>query len=173
MMRSPSQTHTLVSPMRRILGVTPSATHTRTHTHTHARTRTHRRHATLHTYSQTHPHHKTPHTHTLIAHAHYTHKATHPDSHIHTPLTQTQIARAYTTFPHQSPPQTHPCPYHTYDALTQHTTHTTHAQDQAQKLAQRLSHSDIAAVYCSPMKRTVRTAEILAAPHKLPLKVRC
>jgi len=43
-------------------------------------------------------------------------------------------------------------------------------EDQAQKLAQRLSHSDIAAVYCSPMKRTVRTAEILAAPHKLPLK---
>lgn len=42
---------------------------------------------------------------------------------------------------------------------------------QAEALAQRLCDSKITAVYCSPMKRTVRTAEILAAPHKLEVKV--
>ncbi len=40
---------------------------------------------------------------------------------------------------------------------------------QAQRLALRLSDDNIAAVYCSPMARTVHTAQIIAAPHGLPL----
>lgn len=42
---------------------------------------------------------------------------------------------------------------------------------QARKLAQRLADDSIAAVYCSPLKRTMQTASILAKPHDLPLKV--
>ncbi len=41
---------------------------------------------------------------------------------------------------------------------------------QASRLAARLSQIKIAAVYSSPMKRTMRTAEILAAPHKLSVQ---
>jgi broad specificity phosphatase PhoE len=40
---------------------------------------------------------------------------------------------------------------------------------QARSLAQRLSHEKIGAVYTSPLSRTLETAQILAAPHKLPL----
>ena len=38
---------------------------------------------------------------------------------------------------------------------------------QAERLAKRLSGLRIAAIYCSPMKRTVETADILARPHNL------
>ncbi|HEV8130832.1 MAG TPA: histidine phosphatase family protein [Acidobacteriota bacterium] len=40
-------------------------------------------------------------------------------------------------------------------------------EQQAARLAERLSRLNITAVYSSPMKRTMRTAEILAAPHNL------
>jgi len=39
-----------------------------------------------------------------------------------------------------------------------------HGEHQATLLAQRLGSFQVAAVYCSPMRRTMRTAEILAAP---------
>src|SRR5262245_14710736 len=38
---------------------------------------------------------------------------------------------------------------------------------QARALAERLADDEIAAVYCSPMKRTVETASIVARPHGL------
>jgi probable phosphoglycerate mutase len=38
---------------------------------------------------------------------------------------------------------------------------------QAERLAIRLADDHIAAVYCSPMRRTVETATIVAAPHRL------
>ena len=40
---------------------------------------------------------------------------------------------------------------------------------QVERLAERLADDPIAAVYCSPLLRAVRTAEILASPHRLPL----
>jgi broad specificity phosphatase PhoE len=40
-------------------------------------------------------------------------------------------------------------------------------RDQVRRLAQRLAGDRIAAVYTSPLSRTVETAEILAAPHGL------
>jgi probable phosphoglycerate mutase len=40
---------------------------------------------------------------------------------------------------------------------------------QAGQLAQRLADDSIAAVYCSPLTRTVQTATILADVHQLPL----
>jgi probable phosphoglycerate mutase len=40
---------------------------------------------------------------------------------------------------------------------------------QAARLAERLADDSIAAVYCSPLTRTIQTATILAIPHKLPL----
>lgn len=40
-------------------------------------------------------------------------------------------------------------------------------QAQVQRLAARLADDRITAVYCSPLRRTVLTAEILAAPHGL------
>ena len=40
---------------------------------------------------------------------------------------------------------------------------------QAERLAERLADDSIAAVYCSPLTRTVQTATILANPHHLPL----
>jgi probable phosphoglycerate mutase len=43
---------------------------------------------------------------------------------------------------------------------------------QAGRLAERLADDSIAAVYCSPLTRTVQTATILAAPHDLPLMQR-
>jgi probable phosphoglycerate mutase len=38
---------------------------------------------------------------------------------------------------------------------------------QVRQLAQRLARDTLAAVYCSPLSRTVETAAILAAPHRL------
>ena len=43
---------------------------------------------------------------------------------------------------------------------------------QAEKLAARLARDPIAAVYASPMKRTVETATILARPHHLSVVTR-
>ena len=40
---------------------------------------------------------------------------------------------------------------------------------QAGQLAARLADDPIAAVYCSPMTRTIQTATILAEPHNIPL----
>jgi broad specificity phosphatase PhoE len=40
---------------------------------------------------------------------------------------------------------------------------------QVHKLAERLHAEPIAAIYASPLGRTVETAEILAAPHALPI----
>jgi probable phosphomutase (TIGR03848 family) len=45
-------------------------------------------------------------------------------------------------------------------------------RDQAQALAQRLASVEVAAVYASPLERTLETAEIVAAPHGLPVVVR-
>jgi broad specificity phosphatase PhoE len=42
---------------------------------------------------------------------------------------------------------------------------------QAQVTANRLAHSPLAAVYSSPLQRAFRTAEIIAAPHKLAVQV--
>jgi broad specificity phosphatase PhoE len=42
-------------------------------------------------------------------------------------------------------------------------------RQQVRLLAGRLAGDPISAVYCSPLGRTVETAEILAAPHGLPL----
>jgi len=43
---------------------------------------------------------------------------------------------------------------------------------QAGRLAERLAPENIRAVYCSPLGRTVETAEILARPHRLDVKRR-
>jgi probable phosphomutase (TIGR03848 family) len=43
---------------------------------------------------------------------------------------------------------------------------------QAQALAQRLASVEVAAVYASPLERTLETAEIVAVPHGLPVVVR-
>src|SRR5438094_526776 len=43
-------------------------------------------------------------------------------------------------------------------------------REQARRLAERLRHEKIAAVYASPMDRTVETAQILAAPHELKVQ---
>ncbi len=40
---------------------------------------------------------------------------------------------------------------------------------QASALGERLADAELAAVYASPMKRTVETASLIAAPHKLAL----
>jgi broad specificity phosphatase PhoE len=40
---------------------------------------------------------------------------------------------------------------------------------QVARLAERLADYPVRAVYCSPLSRTVETASILAAPHRLPL----
>src|SRR6266550_8010414 len=45
-------------------------------------------------------------------------------------------------------------------------------REQTRRLAQRLSHETIAAVYASPLGRTMETAQILAAPHKLEVQTR-
>jgi len=42
---------------------------------------------------------------------------------------------------------------------------------QAEQLSQRLSHWSVAAVYSSPLKRALRTAEIIASPHSLPVQI--
>jgi probable phosphomutase (TIGR03848 family) len=43
---------------------------------------------------------------------------------------------------------------------------------QAQALAQRLASIEMAAVYASPLERTLATAEAVAAPHGLPVVAR-
>jgi broad specificity phosphatase PhoE len=45
-------------------------------------------------------------------------------------------------------------------------------REQTRRLAERLSGAKIAAVYASPLGRTVETAQILAAPHKLDVRTR-
>src|ERR1700704_5230669 len=45
-------------------------------------------------------------------------------------------------------------------------------RDQTRRLARRLSREKIMAVYASPLGRTVETAQILAAPHKLEVQTR-
>src|ERR1041384_1949546 len=45
-------------------------------------------------------------------------------------------------------------------------------RQQARRLADRLGQERISAVYASPLGRTVETAKILAAPHKLEVQVR-
>jgi broad specificity phosphatase PhoE len=42
---------------------------------------------------------------------------------------------------------------------------------QAELLAEYLTHSTIEAIYSSPLKRALRTAEIVAAPHKLKVNI--
>ena len=45
-------------------------------------------------------------------------------------------------------------------------------REQARRLAVRLSQEKVAAIYASPLSRTVETARILATPHKLELETR-
>src|SRR6266852_7516958 len=45
-------------------------------------------------------------------------------------------------------------------------------REQTRRLAERLSDEKIVAVYASPLGRTVETAQILAAPHKLDVQPR-
>ena len=45
-------------------------------------------------------------------------------------------------------------------------------REQARRLAERLRHEKIAAVYASPLSRTLETAKILAVPHKLDVQAR-
>jgi len=42
-------------------------------------------------------------------------------------------------------------------------------QAQARALGERLADAEIAAVYASPMQRTIATANFIAAPHQLPV----
>lgn len=45
-------------------------------------------------------------------------------------------------------------------------------REQTRRLAARLSDTEIKAIYASPLGRTIETAEILAAPHKLEVQIR-
>src|SRR5437762_5997870 len=45
-------------------------------------------------------------------------------------------------------------------------------REQTRRLADRLSHEKIMAIYASPLGRTIETAQILAAPHKLEVQPR-
>jgi broad specificity phosphatase PhoE len=45
-------------------------------------------------------------------------------------------------------------------------------REQTRRLAERLSHEKISAVYASPLGRTIETAQILAAPHGLKVQAR-
>ena len=45
-------------------------------------------------------------------------------------------------------------------------------REQARRLAVRLSQEKVAAIYASPLGRTVETAQILATPHKLEVETR-
>lgn len=45
-------------------------------------------------------------------------------------------------------------------------------REQARRLAERLRQEPIAAVYASPMGRTVETAALVATPHSLPVQTR-
>src|SRR5213592_3551356 len=46
------------------------------------------------------------------------------------------------------------------------------AREQTRRLADRLSHEKIMAIYASPLGRTDETATILAAPHELGVQTR-
>jgi len=46
-----------------------------------------------------------------------------------------------------------------------------HGRWQAQQLALSLQHDPIAAIYSSPLKRALATAEAIALPHALPVQV--
>jgi broad specificity phosphatase PhoE len=43
-------------------------------------------------------------------------------------------------------------------------------REQLRRLGARLAHESVAAVYASPMKRTIESATILAEPHSLPVQ---
>ncbi|MFQ5854731.1 MAG: MSMEG_4193 family putative phosphomutase [Anaerolineae bacterium] len=43
---------------------------------------------------------------------------------------------------------------------------------QAEALAQRLARAKLTAIYSSPLERTMETAEIVARPHGLPVRIR-
>jgi probable phosphoglycerate mutase len=45
-------------------------------------------------------------------------------------------------------------------------------REQTQRLAERLTGENFVAIYASPLSRTMETARILAAPHKLPVQAR-
>ncbi len=45
-------------------------------------------------------------------------------------------------------------------------------REQVRRLAERLSHEKIMAIYASPLGRTIETAQILAAPHDLKVQTR-
>src|SRR3954466_11650592 len=45
-------------------------------------------------------------------------------------------------------------------------------REQTRRLADRLSHEKITAVYASPMARTVETAQFLAKPHNVDIQTR-
>ncbi len=45
-------------------------------------------------------------------------------------------------------------------------------REQTRRLAERLSAEKVVAIYASPLSRTVETAQILAAPHKLEVRTR-
>src|SRR5437588_12901321 len=45
-------------------------------------------------------------------------------------------------------------------------------REQTQRLAEGLSRETFVAIYASPLSRTMETARILAAPHKLPVEAR-
>jgi probable phosphoglycerate mutase len=45
-------------------------------------------------------------------------------------------------------------------------------REQTRRLAERLRREEIAGIYASPLGRTVETAKILAAPHKLEVQTR-
>src|SRR5438552_308544 len=45
-------------------------------------------------------------------------------------------------------------------------------REQTSRLADRLSGEHFVAVYASPLRRTMETAGILAAPHRLPVQAR-
>lgn len=46
-----------------------------------------------------------------------------------------------------------------------------YGQQQAEALSQRLASQKIDAIYSSPLERTVETAEIIARPHGLPVRI--
>jgi broad specificity phosphatase PhoE len=45
-------------------------------------------------------------------------------------------------------------------------------RNQARRLSERLASEKVAAIYASPLGRTRETAEIIAAPHRIPIQLR-
>src|SRR5438270_10415626 len=45
-------------------------------------------------------------------------------------------------------------------------------REQTRRLARRLSHEKIVAIYASPLGRTLETAQIVAAPHEIEVQPR-